>query len=381
MAQVALSTVMLIGSSLLLRSFLQLRNQSPGFDPSSTLTMQITLPHTRYARPEQTIAFYRRTLEQVRTLPGVVATALSTALPVSPTHFTPVLFEGQPAVVLGKRPIVNLQQISPGYLQVTRIPLVAGRNFNEHDQADSPAVALVNQSVVRRFWPNQNFLGKHIWIGSLPHPYEVVGVLGDTRNNGLTAATMPEVLLPFPQMTVPYLSLSVRTSTNPYTIAAAVRQQIAAIDRDQPVTEVKTMEELIDSLTAGRRFTLFLIGTLSGAAFFLAVVGIYGVIAYSVAQRTQEMGIRIALGAARADIFRLVMSGGVALTVGGLIIGVAVSLALARVITSLLYQVSAHDMSSYVAAALLFVAAALLASYLPARRATRVDPSDALRAE
>lgn len=380
-AQVALSMVLLVGSGLLLRSFLQIRNASPGFDAGSTLTMQITLPRARYSQPAQAVEFYRGVLQQVRNLPGVVAAAISTALPVVPTHFTPILFEGQPAVALGKRPIVNLQQISPDYLKVTRVALVAGRMFNEHDDAQGSPVALVNQLAVRRFWPTENPIGKRVWIGTLPRPWEVVGVLADTRNNGLAAATLPEVLLPFPQMTVPYLSLSLRTTTDPYSLLPAVRQQIAAIDRDQPVTEAKTMAELVESLSAGRRFTMFLIGVLSVSAFFLAVVGIYGVIAYAVAQQTPELGIRMALGATRGNILRMVIANGMTLTGAGILIGVVASLALTRVMSSLLYQTSAYDPLAYAASAVLFVGAALLATYLPARRATRIDPAGVLRAE
>jgi putative ABC transport system permease protein len=372
--------VLLVGSGLLLRSFLEIRSASPGFDPSSTLTMQITLPHARYSQPEQVVAFSRGVLQRVRDLPGVVAATISTALPVAPTHFAPVLFEGQPAVALGKRPIVNLQQVSPDYLKVTRIPLISGRMFTERDDTRSTPVALVNQLAVRRFWPNENPLGKRIWIGNLPVPSEVVGVLGTTRNNGLAAPAVPEVLLPLPQMTVPYLSLSLRTTTDSYSLLPAVRQKIAAIDRDQPVTEVKTMQQLIDSLGAGRRFTMFLIGVLSASAFFLAVVGIYGVISYAVAQQTSELGIRMALGATRGDILRMVIANGMALTGAGIVIGVIASLLLARVVSSLLYQTSAYDPLAYAASALVFLAAALLATYVPARRATKVDPAVVLRA-
>ncbi len=250
-AQVALSTVLLVGSGLLIRSFLQLRNQSLGFDPSSTLTMRIPLPHTRYARPEDIIAFYQRTLERVRNLPGVAAAAFSTALPTAPNHFAPVLFEGQPAVAVGKRPLANLVQVSPDYQKVFRIPLLAGRGFNEHDDAQSTPVTMVNQLTVRRFWPNENPIGKRLWLGSLPTVFEVVGVLADTRNNGLTGTPVPEVVLPFPQMTTPYISLGLRTETNPYSVVSNIRRQLAAIDPEQPVTEVKTMEELVESLQRG----------------------------------------------------------------------------------------------------------------------------------
>jgi putative ABC transport system permease protein len=377
--QVALSTVLLTGSVLLLRSFLHLRAEPLGFDASNTLTMNIGLPGTRYPRPGDMIAFYRRAIEQVRSVPGVIAVAISTALPVTPNHYAPALFEGQPAVPMGKRPLVNLQQISPDYMKVMRVPLVAGRGFTEHDDAQSPQVALVNQSAVRRFWPNESASGKRFWLGSLPRPYEVVGVMGDTRNNGPAAAPAPEVFLPYPQMPAPHLQLSLRTTTNPYQFVSAARKKIWEIDREQPITGVKSMAEEVDSLSAQRRFTLVLIGTLAGAAFFLTVVGIYGVIAHAVAQRTHELGVRMALGADRGDILRMVIGRGLTLTVIGLLVGGAGALALTSVMGSLLYEISAHDPLAYAASAVLFLTAALVASYVPARRATRIDPAEALR--
>ena len=287
-SQVALSTVLLVGSGLLLRSFMQLRNQSPGFDPGNILTMQITLPHTRYARPDDIVAFYRRALLQVRNLPGVIAASISTALPVVPNHLTPILFEGQPSVALGKRPIINLQQISPDYLKVMRVPLIAGRSFNEHDDAQSPQVAMVNQLTARRFWPNENPLGKRLWLGSLPTSLRGGGSSGRyTKRRSRRRRRSPEVLLPFPQLTVPYLSLSLRTRTN--LIVWLRLCGSSCRNRSRPAGYGSQDDGGSDRvLNAGRRFTLFLIGTLSGSAFLLAVVGIYGVIAYSVAQRTQE---------------------------------------------------------------------------------------------
>jgi putative ABC transport system permease protein len=380
-AQVALSMVLLIGSGLLIRNFLQMRNASPGFDPSNTLTMQMTLPSGKYPQPASMITFYRGVLERVKNLPGVQAVSISTALPVTPTHLTPVLFEGQPAVAIGKRPIVNLQQISPDYAKVMRIPLISGRTFNDRDDAQSAPVAIVNRLAVRQFWPSQNPIGKKIWVGTLPSAYEVVGVIGETRNNGLAAAALPEIMLPYPQMTVPYLSLSVRTAANPRGMVMDVKREIAAVDRDQPVTEIKTMDELMDSLSEGARFTMLLISVLSGAAFVLAAVGIYSVVAYSAGQRTPELGIRIALGASDADILRLVIRGGLLLAVSGIAIGIAGALALTRIMSTLLYETSAVDPATYLLCAMIFVLVALLASYFPARRATRIDPAEALRAE
>jgi predicted permease len=261
-----------------------------------------------------------------------------------------------------------------------RIRLVAGRVFNSHDNEKAPPVALVNQNVVRRFWPGQNPLGRKLWVGTLPNAFEVVGVVTDTKNNGLFAQTLPEVMMPFPQLTVPYLAVSFRAA-DPGRLAAVARQRIALVDRDLPVTEVKTMDDVLESLTTQRRFTLLLFGTFSGLAFLLAMVGLYGIVAYSVARRTEELGIRLALGAARADILRLVVWEGLTLTAAGIIVGVIGSLASNRLLRAWLYETSARDPLTLAASALLFTAVALAASYWPARRATRIDPVAALRAE
>jgi putative ABC transport system permease protein len=327
------------------------------------------------------IAFYRDLIRRVQTVPGVEAAALSTALPALPTHQTPALFEGQPAVALGKRPIVHIQQFSPDYARALRVPLLAGRTFTDHDDAEAPPVAMVNQTAVRRFWPDQNPLGKRIWVGSLAKPFEVVGVLGDVKNAGMGLAVNPEIFLPLPQLPWSLLYLSVRTGMAPASMTAFVRRELAVVDPDQPVARVMTGEELLDSASAQPRFTTSLVGLFSIVAFLLAVIGIYGVIAYSVAQRTQELGIRIALGATRGRILRLVIRSGVVLTGAGILIGVAASLALTRFMASLLFETSTTDLFTIAASAALFTAAAVLASYLPAHRATRIDPTDALRAE
>ena len=380
-AQVALSMVLLIGAGLLIRNFVRMRTMPAGFDPANTLTMQMTLPSGKYPKTEQMVAFYRGVLDRVKNVPGVQAACISTALPVLQTHLTPVLFEGQPAVPMGKRPIINLQQISPDYSRVMRIQLIAGRTFDERDGSTSAPVAIINQLAVRRFWPNRSPIGGRIWVGTIPQPYEVVGVIGDTKNNGPSAAALPEVFLPYPQMTSPNLSLSVRAAGSPRGVLLDVKREIAAIDRDQPVTEIKTMDEVLDSLSEGARFTMFLIGVLSGAAFVLAAVGIYSLIAYSVAQQTQELGIRIALGATPLDILTLVIRRGLLLALIGIAIGVAGALALTKVIARLLFETSPTDLATYLSSALIFVAVAIVASYYPARRATRVDPTEALRAE
>ncbi len=377
-AQVALSTILLIGSGLLIRSFVRLRAVDPGFEPKNLLTMEISL---RKFTGAQSVAFYTPVLERIDALPGVVASAISTALPPTGTHQTPVLAEGYPAVALGKRPIVNIQQTSPNYPKSLGIPMIAGRAFTDHDDAQAPKVAMINQAFARRFWAKENPIGKRVWVGNLPNPVEVAGVLGDVRNSSLAEAPAPEIFLPFPQLPWSFLCLSVRTSVEPHSLISAVRREIAAVDRDQPVIEIHTGEELLEASQGQTRFMMFLLGVFSMTAFVLAVIGIYGVIAYAVAQRTQELGIRMALGAARGDILRLILGNGLALTGVGIALGLAGSFGVMRWIRAMLYETSASDPVTLIGSAALFVAVAMIASYVPARRAVRIDPTVALRAE
>jgi putative ABC transport system permease protein len=378
-AQVALSMVLLVGSGLMIRSFARLQTVNLGFDPAHVLTMRIALPPTKYETPPQQIAFYNRALNAVQALPGLQAAAVSSALPLNTSRISPALPEGQPAVPFGQRPILNIQTISPDYARVLRVPLLHGREFTDHDNAEAPGVAMVNQTLVRRFWPNDNPIGKHILLGQRQQPVEVVGVFGDLNNATLGDAASPEVMLPFPQLPWPLLNLSVRAAGDPRGLISAIRRQVALVDKDQPLTSVQTLEELVGSASAQPRFTMLLLAVFSATALILAIVGIYGVIAYSVAQRTGELGIRMALGADQSDVLKLVVGHGLRLTLVGIGIGLAGALALTRLMSTLLYQTSVTDPIAFVVSALLFTVVALLASYLPARRATRIDPTDALR--
>jgi putative ABC transport system permease protein len=315
----------------------------------------------------------------VRSLPGVSSAAVASALPSNPSRFSPALAEGQPEVPLAQRPLFNVQTFTPGYADTLKIPVQRGRAFTDHDGANDRRVALVNESLVRRFWPRENPIGKRIWLGRQPDPVEVVGVLGDVRNVGLAADTQPEIYLPFAQLPWAFMNLIVRTEGDPHRLEAAVRGRVLATDRDQPVTQVRTMEEVLDAAAAQPRFTTSLLGALSGTALLLAMVGIYGVIAYSVAERTGEMGVRIALGAGRGDILRLVLWQGLGMALGGIAIGLVAALAATRLLTSQLYHVSTTDPQAFAGSAALFLAVAAAASYVPARRAMRVDPILALR--
>ncbi len=377
-AQVALSMVLLIGSGLLIRSFVRLRTLNPGFDAKDTLTAQTFLPPATYPDTAQRIAFYEDALRHLQSIPGVESAAISTALPVLPTHRAPARFEGEPEVEMGRRPIVMIESISPDYPKAMGVPLVEGRTFEDSDNTDAPAVVMVNQASARRFWRDQNPIGKTIWIGTLP-PVRVVGVLGDVRNDSLATPPQPEVFFPFPQFPFPMLYLTLRTGMDPHNLASAVRAQIIAVNRGQPITDVQTMQERLESGSAQTRSVMVLIGVFSGTALILAVVGIYGLIAYSVAQRTQEVGIRMALGASRADILGLVLGNALRLAVTGIAIGLAASFGLTRLMGSVLFETSATDPITYAGSAVIFAAVAMLASYVPARRAMRINPTDALR--
>jgi len=370
--------VLLIGAGLLLRNFVQLRHANPGFQADHLLTMKISLPPARYPKGPEMIAFYEELVRRVRSVPGVREAAVSSALPLNAVRFSPSLPEGQPAVPLGERPMFAIQTVSPEYVAAMRVPLLAGREFTAHD--DGPLrVLAVNQSTARRFWPGANPIGKHILLGRAVTPAEVVGVFGDIRNTGLAADVQPEIYIPFAQLPWASMNLLVRTAGDPHAFVAAVRQCVLAVDKDQPVTGVASMEEVLANGASQPRFLTTLLGCLSAIALLLAVVGIYGSIAYSVSERTQEMGIRMALGAERSDILRLVLRQGLTLALTGIAAGVAASLALSHIMTTLLYHVSSTDPSIFAGAALLFTLVAMLASYLPARRATRLDPVVALR--
>ncbi|HWZ44410.1 MAG TPA: ABC transporter permease [Candidatus Saccharimonadales bacterium] len=377
-SQVMLVLPLLIGSGLLARSFLHLLSVDPGFDPGNVLTMSIALPTVKYSNAQKQIAFFDELLRRLSVLPGVTSAAVTAAQPLSEIRITPVLPEGQPEVALAQRPFIVVEAVSPAFLKTMGIPLRAGRHFSEADNAQVPRVLIINDSMARRFWPHERAVGKHITVG-LTQPAEIVGVSADAHNNGLAQPPDAQIYLPFPQLPWGRMNLVVRTATNPSVITGAVRAQVAAIDPDQPVTRVQTLNELMDGSRTQPRLTMLLVGIFSAAALVLVVVGIYGMLAYSVAQRRQELGIRMALGAKKADILRLVVGDGMKLTLLGIAAGMMVSLLLAPVVSNQLFNVETRDLAIFSLTPLVLLLVALVASYLPARRATQVDPTEALR--
>ena len=377
--QVALSLLLLIGAGLLLRSFGKLLQVDPGFDSHNILAMNVSLPTVKYAKPEQQTAFFDELLRRVSTLPGVRSTAISATMPLTWKRITPMLPEGQPKVPLAQRPFLDIEAVSPQWFQTMRVELRGGREFTEADNAQSPKVLIVNETFARRFWPNENAIGKHVVVGRWPDPAEVIAVAADAKNKGLAPDPQAQVYVAFPQLPWANMNLLVRTTVPPQTMVSAVRAQIAAVDPDQPVTNIETVDELMDKSRAQPRFTMMLLSFFSSAALALAVIGIYGVLAYSVSERRVELGIRMALGAERARILRVVLWQGLALTIVGIVIGFLAALVLSKLMSGLVYSVGVRDFWTFVLAPLVFLGIGLLASYLPARRATKVDPVEALR--
>jgi len=378
--QVALSMILLVGAGLLIRSFANLQNVSLGFDPHNVLLLDITLPASRYSSPAKVAGFYDNVVGQIAMLPGVRSVAVGSALPLIPAEYSFMLPQGQPETVMARRPTHSIQSVTPGYFASMGIALLRGRAFESRDKEGAPAVAIVNDCFVRRYWPNENPLGKKILIGRTLAT-EVVGVVADVKNIRLAVETVPELYYPLAQHPVEAAHVIVRTSRDPGNLALAVRAGISSIDKEQPVTNVRTMEQHLANSIAQTRLTMLILGIISLGALVVASVGLYGLIAYSVVQRTQELGIRLALGAKPGDIVRLVMRQGLVAALLGVLAGLAGSFFLTRVMQSLLYDVSATDARVFVFCAVAFLTVAALASYVPARRAARLDPSDILRYE
>ena len=380
-SQIAISIMLMVGAGLLLRTFMRLENVPLGFNPERVLLMNIALPPARYSSTAQIAGFFDRLLKQVASKPGVRSAAVSSALPLHPWRYTPLLPEGQPDVPAAQRPLLSTQAISPSYFETMSIPLLEGRAFTERDNESAPAVAIVNQVLAQRYWPNQEAAGKHVMVGNSQQPVRVVGVAGNVKNITLAAISTPELYYPVAQRASQAMNLIVRCAVNPLSLSTGVRSAVRAIDPDQPVTDVRSMEQHLSGSVTRTRLTMLLLAVFSGMAMLVATVGLYGLIAYSVAQRTQELGIRLALGAAPGRVLRLVLGQGLTLAIAGVLIGLAGALALAKFMQNLLYGVSATDGWTFAACALSFIVIALAASYVPASRAARLDPTEALRRE
>jgi predicted permease len=391
-SEVALSLVLLIGAGLMLRTLLQLGKVQPGFDPEHVLTATLTVPGGRYTNSAAQNSFFDQILRQVRSLPGVQSVGLIDDLPINGggSH-QPIQVEGQPVVPMADQPEVDVRVISPGYLSAMRIQLLQGRDINDADIASRPPVVLVADSLAKRFWPNQNPLGKHLALTFAgPEPREVVGVFSDIKDDGLGQTRPSEaVYWPVNQMVLPPsqtqhafgLSIALRTISDPSVAISSLSSAVHQVDALAAVVAVKPMETLIAESLSPQRFNVLLLGTFAGLALVLAAMGIYSVLAYTVRRRVREIGIRIALGASHSDVLKLVVGDGMKPILLGLGIGLAAALALGRVVSSMIYGVRATDPVTYTAVALLLLAVGLLATAVPAYRATRVEPVRTLREE
>ncbi|MEY2485355.1 MAG: hypothetical protein QOH39_1003 [Verrucomicrobiota bacterium] len=383
-SEVAVSFILLIGAGLLINSFLHLRNVDPGFRAERALTMKIVLPEVRYADKEQRAVFYRELIRRVQTLPGVVSAAVATNLPLTESgNSVGISIEGRADPAPDRVPIVITRIISPRYFETMGIPLLKGRAFTEGDKAESPAVVIVSEGTARRFWPGEDALGKHIKIGATNSPNRwlaVVGLVKDVRQFELVVEPKPQMYLPFTQANFfEPRALVVKTNLEPLSLAATVRKTVWEIDKDQPVSDIASMENIVSESVARQRFSMLLLGVFATLALVLAAVGIYGVMSCSVAQRTREIGIRMALGAQRSDVLKLTVGHGLRLVTIGVVIGLSVALVLTRVMSSLLFGVSATDPMTFISISVVLISVAVLASYVPALRATKVDPMFALR--
>ena len=390
--QIALAMMLLTGAALMLQSFLRLQGVNPGFDVNRVLTMQLNLPESRYTNQQQRTAFFLRLTERCRSLPGVQFASATSQVPLSSdVGNTTIEVVGRPPLPPDQLDVTDFISVTPEYLGAMRIPLRAGRFINEHDTEESPPVCVINQTTAHRFFGKDDPIGRKLKLGINNFTPEIIGVVGNVRQRSLDVDSLPpqiqklmssQVYVPYAQTALwPKMTVVVRTSSAPMGLANALRAEVRALDKDLPVSKVRTMETVRGDSIAQPRFRALLIVLFGALALALATIGIYGVMAYSVARRTHEIGLRMALGAQNTDVLKLVLRQGMWLTVIGLALGLAGAFALTRLIARLLYGVSATDPLTFAVVPALLFAVALLACWIPARRATRVHPVEALRYE
>lgn len=384
-AQIALAFVLLVGAALLIHSLWRISRVEPGFRRDNVLVAWVSLPETKYPDDARQYAFFEALLGRLESLPGVVSAGGATTLPMNPEvgidHDLPVQREGGPAPSFGEPSRVDFRIVTPGYFRLMGMAIRRGREFVARDRSDAPQVIVINETMARRFFPGEDPLGKILTLHRTRR-HEIVGVVGDVRHRGLDSEPRPEMYVNYLQYpSYASMTVVVRTSGEPLAMAASVRQELSALDPDQPVSHVTTMRDLLSNSLDRRRFDMLLFGAFATVGLALAAIGVYGVVSFSVGRRTREIGIRMAIGGSRGDVLRMVLRQGLVLTATGLLIGAAAGLLATRLLSSMLFGVQAHDPATFAAVALLLMGVALLASYVPALRAARVDPIVALRQE
>jgi ABC-type antimicrobial peptide transport system permease subunit len=384
-SQVAIALVLLIGAALLMKSFTRLLNVQPGFNPDQVLTLELQvadLAPSRYENKDEQVKFFDQVIGRLQSLPGVVSAGGVLSLPLSGAfESTDVILEGQPTGPGIQNPEADYTIVTPTYFSTLQIPLLQGRHFSAQDKRNAPFVIVVNDVLAARVWPGQDPIGKRFRIGFEKEQREVVGVVGSIKQTTLAAEARPAMYLPHGQSPTNRLTVLVRTSGDPMSLAAAVREQVRAVDKDVPVTHVQTMETVLGASVGQQRFSMLLVGLFAGLALVLSAVGIYGVMAYSVSRRSHEIGVRMALGAGAGQVLKLVLKDGMSLAFAGIAVGLLGAFALTRLMASLLFGIGAKDPMTFASVAVFLAAVALIACYIPARRATKVDPLIALRNE
>ncbi|HKQ40701.1 MAG TPA: ABC transporter permease [Verrucomicrobiae bacterium] len=381
-AEVALALVLLTCAGLLIKSFMRLQGVNPGFNPKNVLTMEISVSKTQYSDNKSIVRFSDEVHRRVAELAGVQAAAFTTILPLAGTNSdSSFAIEGRRPGPSEPAPDEEKREVSPDYFRVLETPLIRGRFFTEADNADAPPVIIINQALAKKYWPNEDALGKRIVMGGLsanPIWVTIVGIVGDIKHRGLEADPKPEMYVPFAQD--PYFSmiLTVRSKQDPRGLISAIRREVQAVDPAQPIANIRMFEQVMSESVAPRRLSVVLLGVFATVAVLLATVGIYGVMSFLVVQRTHEIGVRMALGAQRADVLKLVIGRALKLVLVGAAIGLVMTLFSTRALYALLYRVNAFDAPTFLLVTLLLALVALAASYIPALRATRADPMVAL---
>ncbi|HEY7184239.1 MAG TPA: ABC transporter permease, partial [Blastocatellia bacterium] len=387
--EVAISLVLLVGAGLLIRSFISLQKVDPGFDPKNALTVSISLPERKYPERDRQAAFYSRLIERVSALPGVQAMGAASAVPFSSAHWEGLFGRGfriEGRAGAQAEDWTGYYSVSPNYFRAMGIPLLRGRLFTAFDTKGALRVAIINSTMAKRYFPNEDPIGKRIQLTGLfnndPEVYrEIVGIVGDVKSNSLVQETPPQTYEPYTQETLPFMTLVARTAGDPMGLNEAIRREVLQLDKEQPIFNGDTLDSLIAKSTGDQRFSMMLLGVFASAAIALASVGLYSVMSYAVTHRTHEVGIRMALGAQCRDVVGLILRQGLRLALSGVAIGLIAAWAATRLLINMLYGVSATDMPTFAGVSLLLIGVALLACYIPARRATKVDPMAALRSE
>jgi putative ABC transport system permease protein len=376
----AIAVMLLIGAGLLVRSLIALQQVDPGFSADNVLTMRVDLSTSKYDTAEKAASFYEQLEKRVENLPGVEAAGYVTELPLSgQPNDMPFVVEGRPAVSPDQRPGADFRRINHNYFSALRIPVLRGRNFTEQEVRQSDKVIIVSQALVSTAFPDEEALGKRLITGERSEPYEIIGIVGDIRHRSLDSE--PFATMYFSTRKSGRMNLVIRTQGEPLNLVGAVRSEVKALDPDQPIASVRTMNDWVESSVAAPRYRTTLLALFAALAMVLAATGIYGVMSYSVAQRTHEIGVRMALGAGQLDVLKMVVRQGMLLAVIGVVLGLAGAFALTRVMSSLLFEVTEKDPITFGAVAVLLIAVAFIACFVPARRATKVDPLVALRYE